>query len=71
MEKTKQKYLRYLLSYRNIIAFRENENKNHKIKSSFVSPGGIWLFEFNKTGFDLLNPAFNIRRKLSVMRYDK
>ena len=67
----KTKCLRYILSYRIIMTFHEYENKNNKIKSSFVRPGSLWLFEFNKTGFDLLNPAFNIRRKLSVIRYDK
>ena len=48
--------------------FYEYQNKNHKINTSFVSPG-LRPLAADKTGFNL--NRFDIRGKLSIIRCDK
>ena len=45
--------------------FHEYWNKNHKIKSRFVSLD-LWPLGANKTSLNLIIFQFNIRRKLSI-----
>ncbi len=50
--------------------FYEYQNKNHKIDTSFVSPG-LRPLAADKTGFNLKIFHFDIRGKLSIIRCDK
>ena len=50
--------------------FYEYQNKNHKLKPSFVRPG-LRPLAADKAGFNLKTFHFDIRGKLSIIRCDK